>query len=570
MKTAFSYIRFSSPEQARGDSFRRQSEQAEDWAKANGYRIAKTWKDLGVSSYRGANVKSGQFAEFLRDVAADELPEHSVLILENLDRMSRQDPEDALMVFLGIIKKGVGILTLSDQKLYTKQRLKQDRTMLFVTLMAMTRANEESALKGKRVAAAWARKRLAAREKSLPLTDRIPGWLTSTRDATGRRVFTADPKKADAVRRIFVETEQGLGRRAIVKNLNRGDVPSFLSKSGWQPSSVIKIIRSRTTVGEYQPHRRDEDGKRIPDGEPIMGYYPIVVDEDLWVRANGAVAVRRTNAGGRPGVEAANLLRGLAHCACGKRMLFLNKGAPPKGGRYYVCSAAVREDKCDNKRLWNAKEVERHLLHQIDPKRVSEAFEPSEKRTGPSPLQRCDTQLAELTARKKRTFDLLVDNEDSVMAPELKRRAESLIEQIEDKKKTRDAMAKAERDQPHLPNTQAAIGSVGALVAKLASAPDKERTALRVALIQQMRAAFFQVVFRPHAIVGLIELPEKPKSLKGAFGLPKPIDVRVIDGAQRYFLRHVFFRDDPEELAGLDGGKGIVRPRSYDRLSAGR
>jgi hypothetical protein len=130
------------------------------------------------------------------------------------------------------------------------------------------------------------------------------------------------------------------------------------------------------------------------------------------------------------------------------------------------------------------------------------------------------------------------------------------------KTKTRDAMAKAERDRPHLPNTQAAIGSVGALVAKLAGAPENERTALRVALIQQMRAAFFQVVFHPHSMVGLIELPEKPKLRKIGFGLlPRPIEVRVIDDENRYFLRHRFFGDDPEELAGLGGGKGILSPR---------
>ncbi|OSI65023.1 hypothetical protein BSZ21_21790 [Bradyrhizobium canariense] len=560
MNKAFSYIRFSSPEQARGDSFERQSEKAQKWAKKEGYEIAKTWKDLGVSSYRGANVKRGQFAEFLRDVAADELPKGSVLILENLDRMSRQEPEDALMVFLAIIKKGIGILTLSDQKLYTKATMKQDRSMLLMTLMVMTRANEESALKGERVAAAWVRKRLAAREKALPLTDRIPGWLKCTRDATGLRTFSVDDKKATVVRRIFEQTEQGLGRRAIVKNLNRGDVPSFLSKTGWQPSSVIKIIRSRTTIGEYQPHRRDEDGERIPDGEPIKGYYPAVIDEALWDRANAAVAVRRKNAGGRPSTEAANLLRGLAHCGCGKRMLFLNKGAPPKGGRYYVCSAAVREDKCDNKRLWNAKEVERHLLHQIDPKRVAEAFEPSEKRTGPSPLERCDMQIAELTARKQRELDRFVENQDSIIGPELKRRAESLIEQIEEKKRTREIIAKAERDRPRLSTAEASVNSIRALTAKLDGATDKERVALRVAFIQQMRAAYFEVVFRPHAIVGLIELPGKPRSRKGL--LPSRfVEVRVIDNVERFFLYHRFFGDDPEELADLGGGKGIVSPR---------
>jgi len=562
MKTAFSYIRFSSPEQMRGDSYRRQNEQAEAWAKENGYQIAKTWKDLGVSGFRGRNATAGAFAEFLRDVAADQLPKDSVLILENLDRLSRQDPEDALMLFLGIINKGIGILTLTDGKHYTKKTMKQDRMMLFGTLMAMTRANEESALKGERVAAAWAKKREAARQKSLPLTDRIPGWIISTRDASGRRTFSLHPERAALVRRIFAETEQGLGRRAIVKGLNRDDKnPPFLSKKGlgWQPSSIIKIIRARTTLGEYQPYRRDADGKRVKDGEPIEGYYPAVVDEALWIRANHAVAARLKNAGGRPAVEAVNLLRGVARCACGERMQFLNKGAPPKGGRYYGCSAAARE-KCDNKRLWNVKDVERHLLRQVDPALVVKAFEPAAERTGFS-IDEYDMQIASLTGKKEKMLDLLADNEDSVMAPDLLRRAESLQRQIEDKKKLRDAAAKEERERPHLPTTQSAIGAVAALAAKMEAASAAERTALRLSLIQQMRTAFFEVVFRPHAIVGLIELPEKPKSMKDGLGLPKPIEVRVIDEVERYFLRHVFWRDDPEELAARGGGKGVAFPR---------
>lgn len=562
MKKAFSYIRFSSPEQARGDSFRRQSEQAEKWAGENGYQIAKTWRDLGVSSYRGANVKKGQFAEFLRDVAANELPKGSVLILENLDRMSRQEPEDALMVFLDIIKKGIGILTLSDQKLYTKESLKRDRSMLLITLMVMTRANEESALKGERVAAAWARKRLAARERSIPLTDRIPAWLDSARDETGRRTFTPNAK-ADIVRRIFAETEQGLGRRAIAKGLNRDDKESFLARSGWQPSSVIKVIRSRTTLGEYQPHRRDEEGKLVPDGDPIADYYPSVVNEALWIRANAAVAARRRSAGGRPGVEAANLLRGLAYCACGKRMLHLNKGAPPKGGRYYVCSAAARDAKCDNKRLWNAKDVERYLFHQIDPAQVAAAFEPAEKRAGLSP-QEIDAQIAGLVARKQKALDLLMDNEDSVLAPDLKKRAEILHAEIEDKKKQRDAAARADRERPQLPTTQASIESVTALIAKLGSAVDDERTALRIGIIQHLRTIYAEITFHPHAVVGLVELPEKPNVRRGAFGLPTmPYFMRKDeDGTVRHFLWYVFFSDGPAEMEELGNvGKGIVRRR---------
>jgi DNA invertase Pin-like site-specific DNA recombinase len=199
MKTAFSYIRFSSPEQAKGDSFRRQSEKAEVWAKANGYAIVKSWADLGVSSYRGRNAKTGHFAEFLQAAKSGELPKDSVLLVGNLDRVSRQTPRKALARILDLIDVGIGVVTLTDNELYTAESLDDDASgmKLFASLMVMIRANNESRVKGERVAAAWSRKRVAARERSLPLTDRIPGWLIPVRDAAGRRSFTEDKDKAD-------------------------------------------------------------------------------------------------------------------------------------------------------------------------------------------------------------------------------------------------------------------------------------------------------------------------------------------------------------------------------------
>ena len=143
----------------------------------------------------------------------------------------------------------------------------------------------------------------------------------------------------------------------------------------------------------------------------------------------------------------------------------------------------------------------------------------------------------------------------------MEEQADSLEQEIEDLRSRRAEAATAERSKPDLSTTQSAIGTVAALSAKLDSSTPEERTALRTSIIQQLRTAFFEVVFRPHAIVGLIELPDKPKSLKGAFGMPRPIVVRVIDGAERYFLSHLFFRDDPEELAALGAGKGVVFPR---------
>jgi DNA invertase Pin-like site-specific DNA recombinase len=519
---------------------------------------------LGVSGYRGKNALTGGFGEFLRAAAAGELPKDSVLLVENLDRVSRQTPRKALKQFLEVIDLGIGVVTLTDNELFTAESLDDDASgmKLFASLMVMIRANNESRVKGERVAAAWSKKRDRAREKSLPMTDRIPGWLVSTRDEAGRRTYSVDEDRANIVRRIFTEAVQGLGRRAIVRGLNRDGKLSFLSETSWQPSSVIKITRARTAVGEYQPHRRDESGRRVPDGDPIKGYYPAVIDEALWVQANAAVNVRRKDAGGRPQAEVANLLRGLAHCACGSRMLFLNKGKPPKGGCYYVCSEAVRDGNCDNKRLWNTKSVERYVLHQIDPARVASAFEPMGKRVGPSPRE-YDFRIAELTENMKAAIDASVRHAGKKLGLEFESRAESLVEEIAEQRKLRDGAAAAARSRPHLPTTQSALDSLEALSAKLVDATAEEKLLLRTGILQQLRTVFAEIIFKPHAIAGLIELPEKPKSMKGLFGIPKPIQVKTEEGREpRYFFRHTFFSDDPDELAELGGGNGIISPRS--------
>src|SRR4051794_32979546 len=58
---AFSYIRFSSKRQAKGESFRRQMEFALEVCAENGWTLDETltMHDLGVSAYRGANAKVG-------------------------------------------------------------------------------------------------------------------------------------------------------------------------------------------------------------------------------------------------------------------------------------------------------------------------------------------------------------------------------------------------------------------------------------------------------------------------------------------------------------------------------
>jgi DNA invertase Pin-like site-specific DNA recombinase len=93
MTRAYSYVRFSTPDQAKGDSYRRQTEAANEYARRHGLVLDTelTFTDLGVSAFRGANAKTGALGVFLEAVKDGTIAPGSHLLIENLDRLTRAD-----------------------------------------------------------------------------------------------------------------------------------------------------------------------------------------------------------------------------------------------------------------------------------------------------------------------------------------------------------------------------------------------------------------------------------------------------------------------------------------------
>jgi DNA invertase Pin-like site-specific DNA recombinase len=108
---AYSYVRFSTPEQMRGDSFRRQVQAAERYALANGLMMDTkfTFHDLGVSAFRGRNRVDGMLGEFLSYVRSGDIPKGAYLLVENLDRVSRENAWDAMHTLQNIAREGVTV-----------------------------------------------------------------------------------------------------------------------------------------------------------------------------------------------------------------------------------------------------------------------------------------------------------------------------------------------------------------------------------------------------------------------------------------------------------------------------
>ena len=268
MPKCYSYIRFSRPEQMRGDSLQRQMEAADKWAAENGMVIDESLTDLGVSAYRGLNRIKGALGKFLDLMRKGQVEPGSFLIFESLDRFGRDEILDVVGEFTKVLTAGISIVTLLDGRTYSRELINKEPGALFGAIMVMMRANDESRTKGKRVGDAWEKKRKAASE--FVLTSRVPGWLQVVEEGGKRRIeFKKDGQ--ETVRRIFDETIRGYGKRLIAQGLRKDGVETFGGGKAWHESYVQKVLRSRAAIGEMQPYRRDDEGRRVPAGLRYKG-----------------------------------------------------------------------------------------------------------------------------------------------------------------------------------------------------------------------------------------------------------------------------------------------------------
>ena len=300
---------------------------------------------------------------------AGKIEKGSVLLIESLDRLSRDNVADALSQFLSILRSGIEIVTLTDNQCYTEERINRDPGALFVSLGIMMRANEESEIKSKRISAAWKNKRAQADEK--PMTKLAPAWLTLSED---RKKFEIIEERAKVVRDIFHLCVNSFGIFRIAKHLNETNVPVFGTGKIWYRSYIVKILTNRSVLGEFQPHIR-VDGKRQAQGETIHNYYPAIVDQETFHLATAALRRRSTTQRGRKGVHFTNILSGLAYCgACGSKMSLRNRGAGPKGGLTLCCSAKKEGGVTCKMPEWDLPALEQRLflhLREVDYKSLA-------------------------------------------------------------------------------------------------------------------------------------------------------------------------------------------------------
>lgn len=478
-RRAFSYARFSTLEQLLGRSLKRQEAAAKSYCERHNLILdERSFTDFGVSAYKGANATHGALGEFLSLVKDGRIPKGSVLIVENIDRISRMTPDKATALLTEIIEAGVEVVTTSPEQVYTAENIHQPQTWIPLQV-ACCLASEESRKKGERLADAWAAKRSTAATEKLSMKGTF--WVKITADRKGWIVLE---DRAALVRKMFeVAADQGVSR---ISALLHQQCPEGPTGKGWQPAQIRAILRSRSVLGEYQPHtgtcaKKGRKSTRKPFGEPVKGYYPSIIGEDLFYRVQGCLDKRKRGGGRTTGVP--NLFNGILYNAADGHKMTRH------GTRYktLVSAGAVRRVEGSVFSSVHYDTFETAILSCLKELRTSDVIgkpdAAAEKVTALSAkLTTLNRKLDQVRAKAKEAedvsvfFDLLTD---------LDTEKKSLIADLE--------AAKAEAANQAGDN----LGDFASLVELLATCPAEERDSLR----SKIQAALRRIVSQMWVLV---------------------------------------------------------------------
>lgn len=331
MKKAIAYMRFSSANQDKGDSLRRQKKLIDDWLKNNPqYTLdPTTYEDLGLSAYKGKHAREGAFSEFIDALENGLIIPGTVLLVESLDRLSREKIGEAIERLKYILKCGIDVITLSDNTQYSEASLDDPYALIKAILIAQ-RANEESEIKSSRVKISWKKKRDEAELNGRIMTKACPRWLRVSPDYSHFEVIES---KVKVIKKIFSLRKENKSLTAITKYLNDRLIENMTGTPGeWSPSVIEKILGNKALIGICRPTYRG----RAKGVNEIIDYYPKVLTDDEFYAVQ---EVRLSPFGfnshsGNPYLI--NLLRTVMKCkCCGNTMIITAVSKSGKG--YYVC-----------------------------------------------------------------------------------------------------------------------------------------------------------------------------------------------------------------------------------------
>ncbi len=320
------YARVSSDRQDVDLSVSAQLRALKEYARANGYSVAREYVDEAES---GRVADRPQFREMIEEGSKPQAP-FEVILVWKFSRFTRKR-EHAVAFKAQLRRKGIRVVSITEQaEDNATGRLLEGIIESVDEYYSENLAQE--VVRGMREAAS----------RGFFLGSKAPFGYRKIKVLDGpkeRPTLEVDPATAPVVKEIFEKSLRGSGLKELCKELNDRGITNRGKR--WYKGTLHYVLRNEAYTGTAVWGKTSK-GDKAPDPVRVEGAWPALVSRELFDDVQHAMSERAPKVQ-RPGrVGSRYLLSGLLRCGvCGKP--YRAQGA--KSGRfaYYICGTLFTE-----------------------------------------------------------------------------------------------------------------------------------------------------------------------------------------------------------------------------------
>ena len=343
------YARVSSDRQDVDLSVAAQLRALRDYAKANGYSVAREYVDEAES---GRVADRPQFREMIDEGSRPRAP-FDVILVWKFSRFTRKR-EHAVAFKAQLRRKGIRVVSITEQAEDNATGRLLEGIIESVDEYYSENLGQE-VTRGMREAAS----------RGFFLGSKAPFGYTRVKVSDGvkdRPTLEVDPVAAPIVKEIFESSRRGNGLAEICKELNGRGITNKGKR--WQKNVIHYLLTNEAYTGTAVWGVKTKDEK---NAEPVRveNAWPALVSRELFDAVQQGLH-ERAPAVQRPArVGSQYLLSGLLRCGvCGKS--YSAQGAKSGQFAYYVCSSLFREGAgACTARYLNAPKVEDLVIEKV-------------------------------------------------------------------------------------------------------------------------------------------------------------------------------------------------------------
>ena len=344
------YARVSSNRQDVDLSVSAQLRALKEYARANGYSVAREYVDEAES---GRVADRPQFREMIEEGGKPKAP-FDVILVWKFSRFTRKR-EHPVAFKSQLRRKGIRVVSITEQaEDNATGRLLEGIIESVDEYYSEYLAQE--VVRGMREAAS----------RGFFLGSNAPFGYRKIKVSDGakeRPTLEVDPATAPVVRELFEKSLRGSGLKELCKELNDRGITNRGKR--WYKGTLHYVLRNEAYTGTAAWGKTSK-GQEAQDPVRVEGAWPALVSRELFEEVQQAMSNRapKVQKPGRVGSQ--YLLSGLLRCGvCGKP--YSAQGATSGQFSYYICGTLFREGAgtCSARYL-NAPKLETFVVENMD------------------------------------------------------------------------------------------------------------------------------------------------------------------------------------------------------------